>query len=504
MKDLTSKEIQNGCRERPGTFKRFLAGSFVAAALLSSPLLERTAMAQPVPEAQNQGQVAQRRNVRYDVTGSSQVSLSSGTDQIQAYIVMTDASVPTVAFEGPAVVNLRFYPTVRPADVANGSLALSVRYSVDNGAPVEERFTTNSSSVTHPTLTQNGLAIGTPKDFSVTVSGEGRHSVSVGYPNGFVVIQAVQAPEVAPVQPPPRPLTPPPVQQPAQNTPGHDAAPEAPPRPMDGVRSRASLEYSGVWLKRLGNAGNGGMLHQLDALYRHPFGEHAALLVGPRLSLFDSGISPSGASTGVLMGDASAMLGVALYFGDVSLYAAGFGGLQVNHYGVTAADGRSASDTGFNVAYGGRLGFDYRDIIGLSADMSNSPFNPGLAHLRISLPWTWARDARPTLDANLLWLHVMRPAGPDGLGGASLDESNLYLRALVQLPVWRLGPVVPWVLAGAEYDRSLNGAGPADQANALLGGALSVDIADSVRLQAGAGASVPNGAPFVLFSASLR
>ena len=93
--------------------------------------------------------------------------------------------------------------------------------------------------------------------------------------------------------------------------------------------------------------------------------------------------------------------------------------------------------------------------------------------------------------------------GTDGVGGASLSESNLLLRAYALLPTWRLGPVVPSVLAGFEYDRSLSGAGPADKAAALLGGALTLDIADRFRLMAGAGASVPDGAPFVIVNANL-
>ncbi len=502
MNDLTSREIQKGCRERPGTFKRFLAGSAVAAALLASPMLESRAFAQQNPEAQPQTQqVVQRRNVRYDVTGSSQATLTSGSDQIQAYIVMTDTSVPTVAFDGPAVVSARFYPTVRPADVASGSLQLSVRYSVDNGAPVQESFSTSSSTVTHPTLTQNGLAIGTPRDFTVTVSGEGRHQLAIGYPNGFLVINSVTAPQEA-VQPPPQqpPVVTPPTHQPERA----DTTPQPAARPLGSVRSRLSLEYDGVWLKGIGNTPNDGSLHNLELLYRRPFGQHVALLIGPRLSMFDGSITSANASSRTLMGDASAMLGLAFYFGDVTLYAAGFGGLQVNSYEVTAADSRHSAATELGAAYGGRIGFDYNDIVGLYAQMSNSPFNPGNARLRVSLPWTWARDARPTLDANLLWLHALRPSGPDGLGGASLGENSLYLRAYGLIPTWRLGPVVPWLLAGVEHERSLDGAGPADHTNALLGGALSVDIADRFRIEAGAGASVPNGAPFILLNASMR
>ncbi len=313
MNDLTSRGIQKVCRERPGTFKRFLAGSFVAAALLSSPMLEQTALAQQ-PEVQAQ---SQRRDVRYDVTGSSQVSLASGSDQIQAYIVMTDASVPTLSFEGPAVVNARFYPTIRPADVANGPIPMSVRYSVDNGAPTEASFTTGSSAVTHPTLTQNGLAIGTPKDLQITVTGEGRHTVAVGFPNGFIVISSVTAPQEAPAPqvPVPVPRTPEQVR-----TPGQDTQPQQPSaRQLGSIRSRISLDYESIWHNGFGNAGTSGSIHTLDLLYRHPFGEHVALIVGPRLSLFDSSISPSGASTRSMMGDASVMAGIGLYFGDLTL-----------------------------------------------------------------------------------------------------------------------------------------------------------------------------------------
>jgi hypothetical protein len=503
MKNLTSNETQKDHRENPGRFRHFLAGSLAAAALFSSPLLESTAFAQqPPPPVIAQNDQAQR-NLRYDVNGSSSVSLSNGTEgNITAFPVVNQSSVPVVSFEGPAVVTAKFYPIVRAADAQSGaSLPVTVTYTVDRNTPVDISSSTAASAVTNQTLTSRGLAIGTPTDLRIEVSGEGPHTVSVSRPDGLLEVVSVIAPAPAVVEPVVQhPIQQPPVTQPPVRTPENPRT-----RQLDSIRSRLALNYDSYWFHDFGNAGNGGSMHQADILYRHPIGQHLAFFVGPRLTLHDASITSSGNKTSLRIYGAEAMAGLAVYFGESTLYLSGMGGLQAYNGGVEAADGRTSSATNYGAGYGGRLGYDYGDILGISAQLTNNPFNPGIFRLHFEVPYTWIQgdQVRPSLDASLLWLHLMRPTAGDGVGGGSLAENNLFLHAHALVPIWRLGPIVPSALVGFEYDRSLDGAGPADRAAALLGGAVTLDIAHKFRLMAGAGASVPTGSPFVLANANV-
>jgi hypothetical protein len=504
MKNLSSTVIDGEQRKQPGSFRRFVAGSLCGLALLSSPMLESRAFAQEHPPVAQQSP-ARTRQAQYSVQGN-QFGLRNGSAGISAYQVYDQQHIaPVISVEGPAVVTMRFYPLVNPADADQQThrVNYTLRYTVDGGAPVEQAgLATEISQIASADtarLDLTGFAVGTPHELRIPLEA-GSHRVSVTYPNGFLEIVSAVAPApepavVVPQQPQPRPDQPP---QQASPEPEHPAT-----SPIASIRSTGALNYERLWLSDLGSTRNSGSIDELDVLYRHRFGDNFGLFVGPHLNLYTTGTSDPAARTDILMGNAALMAGVAFYAGEHTFYLAGFGGLQAVSTDLTLADGRNRSGVDYMGGFGGRLGYDWNNIIGASAELSNNPFNPGTFRLRVAIPYSWVRDARPTLDVSLRWLHLLRPNPTDAEGSGILDENNLLLRANALVPIWRLGPVVPSALVGFQYDTSLGVADTAGRADLLLGGAVSLDIADRFRVEAGAGSSL-RGEPFILLNANLR
>ncbi|MFN7991683.1 MAG: hypothetical protein U0R44_06005 [Candidatus Micrarchaeia archaeon] len=478
-----------------------MASSFAALSILSSPLLERQAFAQPQPEVSERRETPQR-DVRFEVAGT-QLPLRNGDTETQAYQVFEQQNIaPAVTLEGPATVTVRFYPIISPQqlDQASGRLDYSVSYTIDGGSPAQARLSTMSSTATSPRLDLSGLAIGTPGEFTVAIEA-GRHVVRVQSPTGFVEVVRAQAPQ--PAQPPVQQVQQPPVQPPVQQPPAQEES-----HTFESVRSPFSLNYEGYWLSGPRSSNDSGFVNRLDAMYRHRFNSLVALDVGLSAGWSRATLDSSLASARVDVIDPQAAAGVSVFLGRNTLYALAVGGLEVMRYSLSIPDGRSREATSYGPIYGGRIGYDYNDIFGLSGELTNNHLNPLTVRARVALPYSWVTDARPTLDLSLRLLNSLRPdTSSPLLGTTNLDEKTILLNGNLILPVYRLGPVLPEALLGFRYDRRIDSG--TDNAALLLGALLAIDAGSRFRIEAGAGAQMQfapsfGAGPFMLLNMYYR
>ncbi|MEW6722089.1 MAG: hypothetical protein AB1324_02420 [Candidatus Micrarchaeota archaeon] len=538
-----------------GRMKRLFAGAALGLALAASPMLETSAYAQPRPE---QAQPA-RREIPHQFTGGREFVLTSGDNQVSTRSVIDgQAEQPTVSVEGPAVVTLRIFPIIRPADVDQQTqrLNMTVRYTVGSTA-AEQTIATGVSGYTAP-IDLSGLAIGTPAEISVRVPA-GSQRLTLNYPNGFVQVVRTEAQEATPApalsadrrteyqrmvadlgviaehgadeaqrararqlrdglqgvlgrQSPT-----------AQQLSGAETDFAAPARAIlysNGNPSPALAEAQGRasgrsgerrqperpvvvvdgrnrFTEGLGSAGNTGDITSLDIYGFHWFNDNFGLLVGASGSMYGFRLNTPEAETGFRGVGGSAMAGLAYQNGLHRLTLRGTLGYRAVLMNVTALeDGRTAEGTSHVIEGGGAASYSYSRWFEATVGGSNNPFNPIYGRVYGSLPYWWGQEIYPSAELDLLWLHTLRPAGSGLIGSANLNERNFYGRLTLDLPVWRVADVfVPSVLLLGD----LNAGDGLHRADFGLGAAASFDTHDRAwHFRVGGGASPLTATPFFM------
>ena len=445
-----------------------------------SPLSEGTAFAQ-TPQVQETAQ----RTVQPTVRGQ-EAQLTDGSSTRQVRVVFRQGNLaPEVEVEGPARVNLRFYP-VTSADWFNEQTTThprNIEYSVGAagaegtsqsfaGSTSASSFTSNSGQL----VVQAPLGIGTPIDFTVSVQA-GRQVISVRAPNGFLEVLGAEAVQeerrIVPDERRIPPVQPPPVPQPVQPAPTLR-------RPLVMIAGERTD------LRSFGAARNSGDVYDLQGFGNIYLGDHWALSLGAGVSSVGLSMQSEGAQTG-LRSISGRLLGGVSYFNNRHyLYALVAPGYRAGMTGIHAPDGRTADNLSHAFEFEGLLGYQYDRYFALDLRGGNAPLSPFTGSLYFALPYTYAgEDAYPDLSFRLRLLRNMRPRGDGNIGSFVVDESDLLMRWDLRLPIYRLGPIIPYAMLSPEYLHNL-GSGGGNVFNFYLGPSLGIAF-DRFRIDASAG-----------------
>jgi hypothetical protein len=479
-------------RTRNNWLKRTLAACAFSGFVAFSPLSERTAHAQDA---------APQHVLNCTLPGS----VTTGTTTVQGCVVRRDPTLTAeVSVQGPLRVNFRFYPVVDPTwfNEQTPTHPRTIEYTVGaSGAQAATHTfegTTSASQFTSPDI-QAPLGVGTAIDFSVTVEA-GSQVIRVSRPNGVVLVLGTEAiVERRQIDPVPLP----------RETPEPRETPQPAPQRADPVR-RVQGQISGQYMpiRDLGPYGNQGDTYQLGGFGNIPVHPNVSISLGLgttshglSMESIDSATS-AGATTRLRSYSAEALAGIFVNHERHSFYLLGSAGWRMTQSHITAGD-QSLDNTGHAFNGYGLLGYEYDRYVRARFMVGNDPFNPMAGRLYAALPWTWARTPNAEgfidLDASLMWLQTMRPRNDGQLGSFALDQDALLMRLPVRVPIYPIGPVVPYLFAAPEYVHSMAGQGSVF--NMYLGGALGLDLTP-FRMDVYAGSSL-QGNPLILLNAGI-
>ncbi|MFH0884179.1 MAG: hypothetical protein V1861_00530 [Candidatus Micrarchaeota archaeon] len=493
---------------RPGPVRRTLLNcAIIGAFALSSPLMEGTARAQtPSPEqAQPPSAQAVQPNAeqapaqRYTADGrAAQVSDAQGAHNV--YVVSSQSGfTPNVTVEGPCRLTVRFYPAVlrERFPTPESEYARQVDYTLGPSGgqrrPGSFSGTTRSSQYTSTEI-GGGLVVGSPLEHTIEVP-SGRNILTVTSPNGLLEIVRVEPLPVAPVVRPPV--------QPVQVQPAQPARVEAPSEGSeDSLRPAFTFEGSRTPLYGLGTSENRGDIYAAEALGHIRLNDTFSLIVGGMFSTYGLSLSTTPAEMSLRSYSGDIAAGLSFQSGGHYLYGLGFGGyrgIQTNLLSV--ADGRRLDELSSALEFGGAAGYNYSRFFGLRVQGGNNPFNPLSARIFGAIPYTWAEGVYPYVEANLLWLHTLRPAESPGFVGLStFDENAFHIRALAGIPIYRIGPLVPIAIAGGEFNVA---GGSVTSGTGIFGGGLRTFFTRGLDLEA-FGAATLHGDPLILLRMGYR
>lgn len=233
-----------------------------------------------------------------------------------------------------------------------------------------------------------------------------------------------------------------------------------------------SLAFERVTLSNLGEHGNSGDLNDVEVLVMPQLSESLALIVGASSGINNLSADTAETGTNLRMVTGNVVAGVLFNTGEHTLFGSVYGGVSHLAPDVASKLGEPGSEYEiWGAEYGGRVGYAYGNIFGLLVQGGNNPLNPGLARLYLGLPLTWAEGVYPRLDVDARLLRLIKPNADGSLGG-ELSDTNVLTRANVKVPMVRLGPVVPSILAGCELSGSSEGV----EADGFFGGSLTLLI----------------------------
>lgn len=474
-------------REKPGYFKRFLASSLTAVALLSSPLLDQRAMAQPQVETQTP------QTVQYDQRGTEVTLSDSGTD-IRARAVISSQPAeqnPAVVLEGPAMVRLKFYPLLaRQTDAGASRRDYTIRYSVDSTAG-EHSASTEQSTITSSQIDMTTAAIGTSVEFTVDVP-EGRHTISVTYPSGFLEVVGATRPAQEP-----RPIAPEPPIQPQQR-------PEVPAQPAQTDTELRARPYFTLDFQRMpvhAVAGNSGDVNEVDLVGGIRLHRNVYLLLGADFTTIGMRLERPSFTNELRGFSPRGLAGLSFDWDRSELYALAYVGYQAMVTDIALTDGRTLSNRGDMVVGGGRLGYDYDNFVGAYIAGGSDPFNPFSARAYGRLPFWWGEKIYPELAVDYRWLHVLREIQVPGYQGvAALNDNAHMVRTALTVPIWRVGDVfVPSLWGG--YQANIHSSGTSH--DGFLGAQLGLDF-PSFYLNAGGAYAFESQAPVITLNLGAR
>lgn len=443
----------------------------------------------------------------YRVRGET-TSLTDGSTSRSTYIVIRGSPTPSVIeVEGPARLTVRFYPVVdrtrfaTPQDEVERTISYSLGPAGGTAEPLTHTGTTGMTDFTNPDVDQNALVIGRGMDMAINVAA-GRHALSFPDMNGFFeVINVEPPPAPRPIQPA-IPVSPPqPVPNPPTPEPGHEYGEiDESLRPVVSVEfERAPLRGIGTQgLMEDGSSGNMGDLYFANAIGTIRLSDRFGLMLGGMFS-----------TCGLTLIQPQWETALRGYFGNL---AAGVSFQQDGHYAYLLAyggysgiatniqsysDGRSLDTLFSGFGFGGMAGYEYGRFVRLRVSGGNNPFNPLSVRAYGALPYTWTPGVYPFVQADFLWLHAMTPAeGSNQVGLIALNENSFNMRAIAGVPIWRLGPVVPYVLGGGEFNIA---GGSVTNGTGIFGGGLRTDFIQGLDIDVAAGATL-HGDPLVFLN----
>lgn len=432
----------------------------------------------------------------YEVRGEM-TELSDGVAARSAYIVIRGSPDPArIEVEGPATLNLLFYPVISKERFAtpNDRVPRTVSYMLGPvGGPAAAHAAEGESGVSpygNKDVDQSALVIGTAIPVAIAIPA-GKQAVSFPDMMGFFEVVGVKRPEAQkPAEPAPEAERP-------------EAKEEEPERRHgygkidDSLRPVLSVEFERLPLHAVGTAGRleGGHKGNIGSIYtwnglvsRRITGNHS-LVLGALFSNHRRLIDLENLNKTAVQGYfADLAAGVSYQDRGHYLYAVAYGGWRgIATQSAAYADGSRVETFGGGYDVGGMAGYEYSRFARLRVSGGNNPFNPLTVQAYGALPYTWAEGVFPYLQADFLTLHALAPVdGPGNAGRTRLSENAYHMRALAGVPVWRLGPVVPVVFGGAEMNMA---GGGITGKTGIAGGGLRMDFIHGLEIEANAGAS---------------
>ncbi len=438
------------------------------------------------------------------VRGSRRAVLSCPQGSFEVYPVSSQQNLhPAIPLTGPGQLTVRFYPAVLSErfTTPESEYPRQIEYTLapSSGAARQGSFggAVRRSECTCAAEVAGSLVVGTPLESTIQVP-SGSHTLTVNSPNGL--LQTVRFEEIlAPVpRPPIRPDQPPavaaPETQPSQDGDGAHAF-RRPLFSFDGEIVRLhSIGTEGVLED--GSSGNSGALYRALLMGTIPLSDHFGIMVGGAYSHNGLTLTTTQAETSLGSHGGTLGLGFSYINGDHYVYALAMGGYRgINTSVLSFADSRSIDEWSHGGEFLGVGGYRYSHFFGLQVEGGNNPFNPLAVRAFGAIPFTWAEPMYPWLEADFLWLHTLVPReSPDFVGLTSLSENAFQIRALAGLPIYRLGPIVPFAVGGGEFNIA---GGSLTSGTGIFGGGLRADFLDSLEIE-GIGAATLHGDPLVM------
>jgi len=433
-----------------GRRSRGLAGGLALLSLVSLPLAERPASAQP-------SQPAQAAAVcRIEETAVSKeplkARLKEGDQSIETYYTYgsdakRDEQKPVVKCSGPAKVTLEFYPLIN--EKWDGS-DRPITYELDGEKHTKNiKVRISGFSVVEKALFgfPDYIRIAQPVRLVIEI-GNGEHKILL-HPAGFIRQPKVEKVEqrVKPPQPPFESKQPPSRQQTGTKKESKGRFP---------VSFGASSEI--VQFDGLANKPNRGTVAETSLTASVDLTRRLSLVLSPRFDYYSLTGTPSGTYSDFTLYSAGASAGAGLSLGNHSV--TGLFTLTADMIRPTVG---TASANGENrIGLGGELDYSYRRLFLLGTRGSTNPVNPLTLRAAAEIPYSWVRGAYPRLDLEARWLHTFSDGQIDnGFLSAPLDSNDIFARVTAGIPVVGIpfgkhsgGPFVPFLLAGVELDKS--------------------------------------------------
>jgi hypothetical protein len=491
-----------------GTFdsaKARIAASAVAALIaFGSPLLENRAFAQaPAPAPTEVAAPAPVQDAKPAPDACAPPScevkaeiamMSDGKANPKVFTVVRPSTESagklfTLEVDGPATVTLQFYPAVLTSRFKTNDTTVDkkIEYSVGpvGSDAVAQSFegVTRQSEFKSPDMAE-GLSVGTPLTFTVKLP-KGRNVIRHVSPNGFMEVVSV-----VPVVEEQKPVA---ATQPAATQPAKTLVAADTNQP-----GSVAIDIYGEhqWLRDFGDSKNSGMLTDASLLFRRNW-SNVGLYGGVLGTSYQMALDAPSALSTLRMTSVDGELGLSLHFGAHTIKAGGIAGLRMIDRSMTPKVAILSPFEGgmaYDFEFGGKASYDFNRMLGLIVRGSNNPFNPLTGQAYFIFPVGWAPDnANPELSFLFRWMHALQPGDDAKVGGFNLNENNYLMHINTKIPVWKIGPFVPSVMADLELDKAPS------KTTALfyVGGLLGVRT-NTFRIDAGAAANVADGKPLIL------
>jgi len=493
---------------------------------------------QPLPCHIQEG-ADQERSCQIRACSRSGATITEGEETHAVFIINDQFAVPVVEVEGPAAVQLSFFPALLNTDFNEAGEAgiPEVSVFVQRNGDEPERFsfgrTCTRSDMTaadsedqevFPTSGEYAMSLANPLVVNVD-AGEGTNTITIEMveeedllPFGFLAISVIPISEPAPEPVVGAEFVPEPectddagCRENQQCSEGSCVAreEEIPEEPAPVERRRTpivSLLFDRTAIHRLGEEALDPDMYYSEITGNIWVNDEWAVVLGAMFTSFGMPIDFNDIETSIRSLSWNAIAGFEYASSGHRLQVLGFGGVRYiasDHFGVY--DDPVSDNVELQGEFGGSVRWRYDPFFSVGITGSSNPFNPLSASIRGSIPRTnWTRDSYPSLGLDVMWLQSLA-THEDGDGNEALQvaANDVLGRLTLRIPIYHIpmgsASLLPVAIAMAD----MNFHDGFDWADFSAGGALELE-AGRLRLEVAGLASVQTGRPLVLASMTIR
>jgi len=417
--------------------KRFFACAFAGLALLASPMLAHQARAQPPPSAE----------IGAHSLEGTKVTLKNGKQKEEVYFCAHSINRECVLnVNGPAEVTVFYYPII-PKVSFKTSGPIRISYSLDGTNFDQDAQTELSTLRTTDIDLDKSLGIGVPIEISFTAL-EGSHKFIVLTPKGFLkvsnVSEQIPMPDLVPLPPPEvaARLDAPPNET-SKGSAGDSTTTQGvsltakTEKPKELDRPVVSLESDILRFDGIGENNNAGHVGNLDIVGKLSFDDRFGLLLGAYVKIYRLALDKNNHETDVDLTSVGVLVGPSFVLKPGSVFSVMLlGGTQSTGTDVNTNEELQGTtvDRKMPIEVGLRLQYD-SSLLQAMLEATTNPINPGTLRLAHNAEYvTLPTGTHPKLDLDMRLLHLLRPNQNETPLGSSVDDRNVYLEALAELP----------------------------------------------------------------------